>query len=235
MEKIKLVKSNNIYEGTTDFISKHIFTIKFNESIPNSSEFENGFQILNENNNYVQADYSNFTTVYRTYDDDQKRIEFSDDGSVYIESEPIPDPEPYIPTPEELEAQFIQNKNQKIMLSKSMLAEFLKNNPIHSSAHGNIEGVYSITNEKQTLMMSQYMTYQIEKAINPDAKLTWNETGKSCTEWSEEEFLQLILEIKTYVYPLVSRQQQIEEQITNCTNQEELDEIVINYQSVTIE
>lgn len=235
MEKIKLVKSNNIYEGTTDFISKHIFTIKFNESIPNSSEFENGFQILNENNNYVQADYSNFTTVYRTYDDDQKRIEFSDDGSVYIESEPIPDPEPYIPTPEELEAQFIQNKNQKIMLSKSMLAEFLKNSPIHSSAHGNIEGVYSVTNEKQTLMMSQYMTYQIAKSVDPDAKLTWNETGKACEEWTEEEFLQLILEVKAYVYPLVSHQQQIEEQIANCTNQEELNEIVINYNPISLE
>ena len=46
------------------------------------------------------------------------------------------------------------------MLSKSMLAEFLENNPIRSTAHGNVEGVYSVTSEKQALMMSQYMTYQ---------------------------------------------------------------------------
>ena len=83
--------------------------------------------------------------------------------------------------------------------------------------------------------MSQYMTYQIAKSVDPDARLTWNETGKACEEWTEEEFLQLILEIKTYVYPLVSYQQRIEEKITNCSTQEELDEIVINYQSVTIE
>ena len=97
------------------------------------------------------------------------------------------------------------------------------------------EGVYSVTSEKQSLMMSQYMTYQIEKNINPDAKLTWNETGKSCTEWADGEFLQLVLEIKTYVYPLVSYQQQLEEQIMNCTNQEELDGIIINYNLVNLE
>lgn len=233
MEKIRFLKNQNIYEGTTDFISKHVIVIQFNESIPNKNEIKNGFEILNENNDYVQADYSNFTTIYRTYEDD--RIEFSDDGSVYVEPEPIPDPEPYVPTPEELEAQFRQNKNNKTAMSKTMLAEYLVNNPLHSSAHGGIDGVYSVTSEKQSLMMSQYMTYQIAKSVDPDARLTWNETGKACEEWTEEEFLQLILEIKTYVYPLVSYQQRIEEKITNCSTQEELDEIVINYQSVTIE
>lgn len=232
MEKIKFIKSQNIYEGVTDFVKKHIITIKFNDSVPNKNEIKNGFEIINENNNYIQADYKSFSTVYRIYEDDPTRIELSDDGSVYIEPEPIPDPEPYIPTPEELEVQFRQNKNNKIAISKTMLAEYLDKNPLHSSAHGGIDGVYSVTSDKQTLMMSQYMTYQIAKSVDPDAKLTWNETGKSCTEWTEEEFLQLILEVKAYVYPLVSHQQQIEEQIANCSTQEELDEIVINYQSI---
>lgn len=50
-----------------------------------------------------------------------------------------------MPTPEELEVMFQQNKNNKIAISKLMLAEFLENNPIHSTAHGNKEGVYSVT------------------------------------------------------------------------------------------
>lgn len=234
MEKIRFLKSQNIYEGTTDFINKHVIVIQFNGLIPNQNELKNGFEILNENNSYVQADYSNFTTVYRTYSEDLKRIEFSDDSYIYIEPEPIPEPEPYVPTLEELEAQFEQNKNNKIATSKTMLATFLENNPIHSTAHNGIKGIYSVTNEKQTLMMSQYMTYQIEKGVNPNAKLTWNETGKSCEEWTEEEFLQLILEVKTYVYPLVSYQQRIEEEITKCTTQEELDDIIIDYYSITV-
>lgn len=235
MEKLCFNKSNLMYEGTTDFVSKHILVILFNQVVPTASELGSGFKILNENNDFVQADYQNFTTLYRTYENNPLRIELSDDGSVYVEPEPIPDPEPHVPTPEELEALFQQNKYNKITLSKTMLAEYLENNPLHSSAHSDVEGTYSVTSEKQSLMMSQYMTYQIAKSVDPDAKLTWNETGKSCTEWTEEEFLQLILEVKAYVYPLVSRQQQIEEQIMNCANQEELDEIVINYNFVNLE
>lgn len=235
MEKICFYKNNKIYDGTTDFVSKHVLVILFNQIAPTILELESGFKILNENNDFVQADYHNFTTVYRTYEDEPLRIELSDNGSVYIEPEPIPDPEPYVPTPEELEAMFRQNKYYKITLSKTMLAEYFENNPLHSSAHGGVEGIYSVTSEKQSLMMGQYMTYQIAKSVDPDAKLTWNETGKSCTEWTEEEFLQLILEVKAYVYPLVSHQQQIEEQIMNCTNQEELDGIIINYNPVNLE
>lgn len=235
MEKLCFNKSNLMYEGTTDFVSKHILVILFNQVVPTASELGSGFKILNENNDFVQADYQNFATLYRTYENNPLRIELSDDGSVYVEPEPIPDPEPHVPTPEELEALFQQNKYNKITLSKTMLAEYLENNPLHSSAHSDVEGTYSVTSEKQSLMMSQYMTYQIAKSVDPDAKLTWNETGKSCTEWTEEEFLQLILEVKAYVYPLVSRQQQIEEQIMNCANQEELDEIVINYNFVNLE
>lgn len=232
MEKIRFYNNATIYEGTTDFVRQHIIMIRFDNDVPSAEDLTDGFEILNENNGYVQADYKNFTTVYRIYDNDSKRIEFSDDGSIYIEPEPIPEPEPYIPTPEELEVMFQQNKTNKIALSKTMLAEFLENNPIHSSAHNGIEGIYSITNEKQTLMMSQYMTYQIEKAVSPNAKLTWNETGKAYEEWTEEEFLQLILEIKAYIYPLVSYQQHIEEAIVECTTQEEMDKIVIDYQSI---
>ena len=227
MENIRFIKSNQVYKGATDFLNKHILIIKFNEILPNESEIENGFEILNENNNVVQAVYKDFTTIYRIYTNENK-IEFSDDGSIYVE--PV-DPKP---TPEELEIQFYQNKQDKINLSKLMLADHLQNNPLHSSVHGGVEGVYSVTSEKQSLMMSQYVMYQIEKSINPNAKLTWNESGKSCEEWTEKEFLQLVLEVKTYVSPLVSYQQKVEEQITNCTNQEDLDEIIIDYTSVKL-
>lgn len=231
MEKIKFIKSNIIYEGITDFISTHVITIKFNGTIPSQTEIVDGFEILNENNNHIQADYTEFNTIYRTYDDPYK-IDLSDDNSIYINHESIYDQSDqiiYRPTQKELDIIFKNHKAQKIALSKKILAEYLENNPIHSFVHGGIDCIYSVTSEKQNLMMSRYMIYQIEKNINPDAKLTWNATGKSCTEWTEEEFLQLILEIKEYVYPLVSYQQHLEEQIYKCTTQEELDQIVINY------
>lgn len=177
-------------------------------------------------------DYSGYTTLYREV---EGGLQFSDDGSVYVEPvkpDPIPDPEPYVPTEEEMAAIFEQSKKDKILFSKSLLAEYLEEHPLTSSAHGGVEGVYSVTSEKQSLMMSQYMTYQIAKTVDPSAKLTWNETGKSCEEWAEQDFVQLILEIKEYVYPLVSYQQTLEEQINVCTTQEMLDTIVVDFASV---
>lgn len=190
-----------------------------------------GFNVLNENNYSIQGEYNGYNTIYQSFDDDNKHYKLSNDGSVYVEPV-IPDPEPeeeYIPTQEELEIQFQQNKSNKITLSKEMLSEYLANNPIHSTAHKNINGMYSVTNEKQTLMMSKYIAYQIEKNINNETKLTWNETGKPAEEWTEDEFVQLMLEIKSYVDPLVYYQQNIEEDIKVCNSQEELDEIVIDY------
>lgn len=135
-------------------------------------------------------------------------------------------------TAEQLQEILSQDKEEKISQSKVALSTFLEKNPLISSAHNGTEGVYSVTPEKQSLMSNQYMTYQIEKQINPDAKLTWNESGKECEVWTEQEFLQLIAEVKAYVYPLVSYQQSLETRIMNCTTQEELDNIIIDYSSV---
>lgn len=231
MLELKYLNSETSYEVEFFQISDNVIELQGDFPVKNL-----GFILSRpyQNDNW---DYSDFTTIYRTLDNS---VQFSNDESVYVKPEPIPElpdipPEPYEPTLEELETMFQKNKINKINLSKTMLAEYLEKNPIHSSAHGGINGIYSVTSDKQNLMMSQYVTYQIEKSVNPDAKLKWNETGKSCTEWTEEEFLQLVLEIRAYVSPLVSYQQQIEEQITNYTNQEELDNLVIDYTNVNTE
>ena len=116
--------------------------------------------------------------------------------------------------------------------SKHALAAYLAAHPLTSTAHGGKSGVYAVTEEKQALMTSQYISYQAEKAVNADAKLTWNESGKACEVWSEEEFLQLIIEVKRYVYPLVSHQQKIEEEIAAANTLDELDSVVIGYDDV---
>lgn len=231
MLELKYLNSTTSYEVDFFCVSENIIELHGNFPVENL-----GFTLSrpNQNDNW---DYSDFTTVYRTLDNG---AQFSNDESVYTESDVTPEIpnisfEPYDPTPEELESMFYKNKVNKIALSKTLLAEYLENNPLHSTAHGGVEGIYSVTGEKQNLMMTNYATYQIEKTVDPNTKLKWNETGKSCIEWTEQEFLQLVLEIKAYVSPLVSYQQQLEEQIMNCTNQEELDGIIINYNPVNLE
>lgn len=125
--------------------------------------------------------------------------------------------------------QFENIKLVKIQESKTLLASYLVNHPMLSSCHGGVEAYYSVTAEKQNLMTSHYATYTIEKQLGLNPVLKWNSTGSECEEWTEEEFIQLILEIKAYVEPLVSLQQSYEVQIRSCTTQEELDAINIVY------
>lgn len=233
MEKIRFLNDQNVYDGEVS-IRGNIIAIKFTDILPPKNKLTKGFDLLNENNGFVQGNYTTYTTIYRTYEDNPTLIELSNDGSIYIPPVIIEpeEPEPYVPTPDELQAMFQTDKKNKIYLSKAMLSEYLENNPLHSSAHCGVEGIYSVTLEKQSLMTSNYITHQIKKSINPATKLTWNETGKSCTEWTEEEFLQLILEIEVYVSPLISYQQALEERINECTTQEELDAIAIDYESM---
>lgn len=236
MSKIIFLADKSItYEVSFAQIGEHQVRLVFEDTKPSDKIILSGFNLVNEHNGYIQTIRTGYTSIYRTYDDNPLMIELCDDGIEYVEPDPviIPEPEPYEPTPEELDALFQKNKRKKIELSKLMLAEFLENNPIHSTAHGGVEGIYSVSSDKQSLMTSQYITYQIEKTINPNARLTWNETGKSCEEWTEEEFLQLVLEIKSYVSPLVSYQQHIEERIYACNHQEELEQILIDYANIS--
>lgn len=186
-----------------------------------------GDQLLND-----YSEYKYKFNVLTEFDDvvilskDEKIVESEDNPASNYYTKPTQF------TDEQIQEMLFQDKKEKISQSKVALSIFLEKNPLISFAHNETEGVYSVTPEKQSLMSNQYMTYQIEKQINPDAKLTWNESGKECEVWTEQEFLQLIAEVKAYVYPLVSYQQSLETQIMNCTTQEELDNITIDYSSV---
>ena len=225
---LKYVGEKNSYEVSFKRVNPHIVQITSTDEFPVKTK---GFTCFRDGVKDDEWDYKRYKTVYRRI---EGGVQFSDDESVYAEP-PKPEPEPYVPTDEELAAIFVQNKRNKINLSKELLESYLADNPISSTAHNNAEGIYSVTKDKQTLMMSQYMTYQIEKAVNPNAQLTWNEAGKSCEEWTEQEFMQLVLEIKAYVSPLISYQQTVEEQISACTTQDALDAVVIDYGSVLVE
>lgn len=181
-----------------------------------------GFRLYEDDEETLARDCSDYIYQWNIHQDYENGIYLTNQENYHDEE----------PTPIDYEEMLNKAKTAKVAQSKTALAEYLQDTPLISSVHGGKEGVYSVTQEKQTLMMSQYMTYQIEKAINPEAKLTWNESGEECEEWTESEFLQLILEVKQYVYPLVSYQQSIEKAIQVCTTAEELNAIVIDYSNL---
>lgn len=53
-------------------------------------------------------DYSDYTTIYREI---EGGVQFSNDGSVYVEPEPTPEPEPYVPTLEEVQERKVAEMN----------------------------------------------------------------------------------------------------------------------------
>jgi len=220
MEKVLFLNRKTASDAEIRRLSEHTMLI-LTEAAVNIS----GFRLVTKTGE-TYGKYEDYNTLYREV---EGGFILSNDGSVYVEPEPQPESGPYVPTEEELKQIFEQNKTAKIAESKRMLAEYLEENPLQSDCHGGKVGTYSVTEEKQTLMANQYSSYMLEKQVTGSAELTWNETGKSCEKWTEEEFVALILAVKAYVYPHVSRQQAYEEQIHACTTQEALDAIEIVY------
>ena len=109
------------------------------------------------------------------------------------------------------------------------MSQYLETHPLKSNCHGGVEAEYNVTTEKQALMSSNYLTYTIAKTSGLDAKLTWNASGQECEEWTEEEYVTLVLQISEYVKPLVSLQQSYEVRIKECSTIEELDMVEIVY------
>ena len=117
-------------------------------------------------------------------------------------------------------------KKEKIKESKELLADYLQKHPIVSTCHGNKEAFYSITEEKQSLMVRALLMYQSKLEVGIEAELRWNSTGNECEVWTIDEFKQLMLEIDMTVTPLVSAQQKYENVIMACSTKEEIDKIV---------
>lgn len=120
-------------------------------------------------------------------------------------------------------------RQEKILLSKHLLADFLENNPLYSNAHNQIYNYYTVTEEKQTLLTSEFMGYQVMKNAGVETIITWNAADKPCEQWTEAEVIQLIGEMRAYVKPLITYQQKKELEIRNAKTKEELDNIDIDY------
>lgn len=128
------------------------------------------------------------------------------------------------PEPDYLE----ESKKNKIEDSKKQLETYLLNNPIQWT-----DGLYySITQEKQNQLTSKILSATLAKTMSQPYNLTWNSTGEICKTWELEELSALAFAIDERVTKLVTYQQTQEVAIRNCNSQEELNLIVIDYDSV---
>lgn len=220
--KLKYNNSEQLHELKAYQVSGNIVKLQ-GDSLP---ENDSGFIIIH-NDNEIE-DFSKHTTKYNVLTDIPNGIMYSDNGTVETDDNMI-----VIPSISETEI-LAEAKKDRVEESKKMLENFFTNHPLISSCHNNTPAYYTVTLDKQQQMANQYMTYQMEKALNPDAVITWNESGEECEPWTEEEFIQLVLEAKAYVYPAVSYQQSTEKAIINCQTLEELENVVIDYEQFAL-
>ncbi len=121
-------------------------------------------------------------------------------------------------------------KQAYINLSKTLLEEYLSNNPLKSDVHGE-DKYYSVTSQKQTLLTEEILVCEMAAKNNLDYTPTWNATGEIATnDWTIEELQQLAYEITMYVKPLILQQQIIETQLKECQSVEEILNIKISYE-----
>jgi len=81
MEKIRFLNNRNIYDGEVS-VRGNVIAIKFHNTLPPQGTLTNGFELLNENNGFVQGNYTAYTTIYWTYEDNNMLIELSCDGPI---------------------------------------------------------------------------------------------------------------------------------------------------------
>lgn len=120
-------------------------------------------------------------------------------------------------------------KSELIKLSKFNLSEYLENNPLFSTVKYEDGRKYNVTLDKQNLLASNIITYQFAQQQGLDYQLEWNDTGEISEPWNIEELVQLSIEIKNYVSPIVQQQQRIEKAIKGCKTIEELQQIDMTF------
>ena len=131
MEKIRFLNNLNVYDGEVS-VHRNVVAIKFIDTLPPQNTLTSGFELLNENNGLVQGNYTAYTTIYRTYEDDGMLIELSNDGSVYVPPVIVvpEEPEPYVPTYEEV----LNNKiNELSSVCQCTIESGLTINDLHYS------------------------------------------------------------------------------------------------------
>ena len=115
--------------------------------------------------------------------------------------------------------------------SKSSLAAYLLAHPMQWT-----DGkYYSITAEKQQQLTSKIMSATMAQTMSVPYNLTWNSTGDECKPWTLQDLSALAFAIDARVTALVSYQQAQEVAMRNAQTIEELDAIVVDYDTVEAE
>lgn len=163
---------DEIIDAKIEFVSNNIvqlFNIEQNLS---------GFKVIHESGD-VLGDYSNYTTLYRVFEDS---YQLSNDGTVYVEPEPIT---PYEPTLEEI-------KSQKIEEISNKCNEIIFNGIDVDLSIGKKH--FSLTIEDQLNLFGKQ-----SQILSGEERFEYHADGESCIYFSKEDIMKIIQSAMQFV------------------------------------
>ena len=119
MEKIKLLSTDTMYNCKLNVLKKGVFIISIDAPTSLSHEiFSNGFYLLNEHNNSVMGNYSDYTVLYKESEENENNVFYISNGEVYIEHETNTDADN---TSNDMQVELTEEEKMKLKIVSSMI------------------------------------------------------------------------------------------------------------------
>ena len=211
---ILFLNSDFPVQGSVKKISENVIQITGVE--PNLS----GFRLVTKNG-AIWGKYEDYTTLYRTL---ENGFQLSNDGSVYVEPEPVPEPEPIEPTLEELKQQKINEVSNTC--KETIYAGVDVELPTGTTEH------FSLKEEDQINLFGKQA--QITAGVT---QLEYHQDGHPCRYYTVEEMTAIITAAMQYVSYHTTYCNSLYTWINSVSDKEDLDEITygatipVEYQS----
>ncbi len=228
MAYIKFLNAKSAVKCSVIPSGNNIVTLKFPENvIVNTIGFDVYLDKKMENN-IGGTNYQNFKTIYRNDEETAKfnGYQLSNDGSVYVEPEPVSEPEPYIPTLDEVKEQKISemNKVQQITIQSGVDVTL---------TDGTVEH-FTLTDHDQTSLMG--LQTQVAQGIE---QIPWHnsDTTEHCKYYSNTDMAIITKTALSYVTYHVTYFRDLRIYINSMTTKEDVEfvyygiEIPSEYQS----
>lgn len=221
MEKLRFLNHENESERKV-FICKNVFKMNenvikiiFKEEIPSDEILTIGFDIINENNGENMSDdyYHAYNTIYRRFDDEMS-ILLSNDGSVYVEPE-VPEyvePEPYVPTLEEV-------KTSKINTFSNTCSMAITNGVDVAFTEDNVEH-FSYSEEDQVNLKEIF-----DLAVQTNVPMYYHADGEGCKLYTVEQIIAIYTSATTNKMHHITYFNQIRMYINSLETTEEVNAI----------
>ena len=186
---IKFNHSDTLYKGSV-VQNGNVVTLMFPEKVPVNT---NGFHCYKDEECEYDIggnSYIGFTTVYRNDEETAKYngYQLSDDGSVYVPPEPTPEPEPYVPTLEEVKASKVaeMNATQQSVIQQGIDVTL---------TDGTVEH-FTLTDHDQTSLMG--LQTQVAQGAE---QIPWHtsDTTEHCKYYSNADMLLIVTAAMQYV------------------------------------